>query len=103
MSAFLELFSHNEISQLALDLLLVILVTWVLKFIKQPLIIWYILAWVLAWPMIFDLFGGHGTDAGHEFVELFSHLGIALLLFMVWLGLDAKHVQEHGKTALVVW
>ncbi|USN55388.1 MAG: cation:proton antiporter [Candidatus Peribacteria bacterium] len=38
----------------------------------------------------------------HSFIELFSHLGIALLLFMVGLGLNPKVIKEHGKTAVGV-
>ncbi|MBP7848598.1 cation:proton antiporter [Patescibacteria group bacterium] len=37
-----------------------------------------------------------------SFVELFSHLGIGLLLFMVGLGLSLKVIREHGKTAVGV-
>ena len=37
-----------------------------------------------------------------SFIELFSQLGIALLLFMVGLGLNPKVIKEHGKTAVGV-
>ena len=39
---------------------------------------------------------------GHSFLELFSHLGIALLLFMVGIELNIHVIKEQGKVALGV-
>jgi Kef-type K+ transport system membrane component KefB len=33
---------------------------------------------------------------------MFSHLGVALLLFMVGIGLNTKEIKEMGKPALLI-
>jgi Kef-type K+ transport system membrane component KefB/Trk K+ transport system NAD-binding subunit len=95
-----ELIGHNQLTQMSLLLTVVIMVTGVLKWFKQPLIIGYLLSGVIIWPFVLG-FLTPGEE--NSFIELFSQLGIALLLFMVGLGLNPKVIKEHGKTAVGVW
>lgn len=83
---------------LLLELGLIIAVSWLLgyivKLIGQPAILGYIVAGFLGTFLLLD----HGTG---ETLELFAHLGVALLLFMVGLELKLTEVREVGPVALV--
>lgn len=59
--------------------------------------IWYIITGLLVWPQM--LWVLHDT----EWVAMFSHLWVALLLFMVWIGLNTKEIKEMWKPALLIW
>ncbi|MCA9369866.1 MAG: cation:proton antiporter [Pseudomonadales bacterium] len=67
----------------------------VMKLIRQPLIIGYILAGVLAGPYMLGIL----TDT-HS-IELFSTFGITILLFIVGLHLNPLVIREVGKVSLV--
>ncbi len=98
---FNQLLNGSELAQLSVILLVVVVVAWITKLLKQPLIIWYLLAGVLVGPLAFGLV--ELSEDGHSFIELFSHLGIALLLFMVGVWLNINVIKEQGKTALGIW
>lgn len=64
--------------------------------LKQPIMIAYIIAGILVGPSVFGIIqNGEGFSA-------FSQIGISLLLFMVGLGLNPKHIKEFGKNALII-
>lgn len=69
-------------------------VSLVMKLLRQPLIIGYILTGLLVGPTVLNLV----TDS--ETLEIFSDIGIALLLFLVGLGLNPKIIKEVGKVAV---
>lgn len=98
---FNQLLHTSDLTQLSVILLVVIVIAWLAKFLKQPLIIGYLLAWVLVWPMFLWLV--EVTEDGHSFIELFSHLWISLLLFMVWVDLNINVIKEQWKVALWIW
>jgi len=62
--------------------------------LKQPLIIMFLAAGILAGP------AGLGIIESHEKIELLAHIGIALLLFIVGLKLDIKLIRTTGTVAL---
>ena len=67
-------------------------------FLKQPIIIAYILCGVLAGPL------GFGWIKHVEFIEIISHLGITLLLFLAGLCLHPqKLIELFKKTVLVTF
>nr|MBP7928245.1 cation:proton antiporter [Patescibacteria group bacterium] len=72
-----------------------LLVSTVMRLLKQPLIIGYILTGVIVGPTFLNIL--RSTDV----IELFSKLGITALLFIVGLGLNPKVIQELGKVSLV--
>lgn len=75
---------------------IVLVVLWVMKFFKQPLMIGYIIAGTLIsifFPSIL-----HGNSA----FESFSTIGISLLLFMVGLELNPKIIKDMGKSSLII-
>lgn len=75
------------------------LVAFVISFImskfKQPLLIGYILTGVLAGPIFFNLL----TEP--QSYQVFSHIGIAFLLFIVGLQLNLKLIKEVGVISLI--
>jgi Kef-type K+ transport system membrane component KefB len=86
MSIFLEI---------SLILLITTAVSFVMKFLRQPLVVGYILAGILVGPSVFNLLAAHDT------VELFSKLGITILLFIVGLHLNPKVIKEVGSVSLI--
>jgi len=85
-------------NDLFLELSLIIgigaVVSLVMKLLKQPLIIGYILTGLLVGPTVLNL------ATNNETLEIFSDIGIALLLFLVGLGLNPKIIKEVGKVAV---
>lgn len=67
----------------------------IMQLLRQPLIIGHIISGLLVGPAVLDLV--HSTET----VELFSHIGIALLLFIIGLGLNPKIIREVGKIAVL--
>lgn len=66
------------------------------KLIKQPPIIAYLLVGIIVGPLGLKLIGP-GENA--EIVQLFAHIGVAFLLFIVGLNLDIRIFKELGKVA----
>lgn len=81
--------------ELTLIILIATCVAVVMKLLKQPLIVGYIFAGILAGPYFFNV-----LHAKHE-IELFSKLGIAVLLFIVGLNLNPRVIREVGKVSLL--
>jgi Kef-type K+ transport system membrane component KefB/voltage-gated potassium channel Kch len=67
-----------------------------MRLINQPLIIGHILTGVVVGPAVFHVAKSPDTLA------LFSDLGIALLLFIIGLGLNPRVIKEVGRTASMV-
>lgn len=87
--------SHDLFTELSIVLGIAALVALVLRLFKQPIIIAYIVTGILIGPAVFNML------KEPEIIESFSTFGIALLLFIVGLGLNYKAVKEVGKTALI--
>lgn len=86
--------------QAFLELSIVIFTTLIIggifRLLKQPIMIAYIIAGILLGPSVF------GLIKNSEGFATFSQIGISLLLFLVGLGLNLKHIHETGKTALII-
>jgi Kef-type K+ transport system membrane component KefB/Trk K+ transport system NAD-binding subunit len=67
-----------------------------MRIIGQPMIIGYILTGIIVGPAVFNVTKSPDTLA------LFADLGIALLLFIIGLGLNPQIVREVSKTATYV-
>ncbi|HEU0085388.1 MAG TPA: cation:proton antiporter [Candidatus Paceibacterota bacterium] len=81
--------------ELGLILLVATLVSFVMRLLKQPLVVGYILTGIIVGPYFLN-FVGSG-----EYVEVFSKFGVAILLFIIGLHLKADTVKEVGKAALI--
>lgn len=69
----------------------------IMRLFKQPLIIGYIISGIICGPAGFDLL--HASAA----FESFSQIGIALLLFIVGLGLNVGVIKRTGKPVVVIF
>jgi len=63
--------------------------------LRQPLIVAFILVGILVGPVGFDCIHAHGQ------IELFAELGIGLLLFVVGLRLNPGLIRSHGTVSLL--
>lgn len=86
----------NIFSGLSLVLAIAAAVALLMRLVKQPMLIGYILTGILVGPAAFNLAKSPST------LNLFSDIGIALLLFIIGLGLNPRIVKEVGRTAAVV-
>ncbi len=77
--------------QLSLVIALAAVLAMVFKQFKQPLIIAYIITGFLAGPSLLNLIHEH------EAFSSFSEIGIALLLFVIGLGLNVAVIKATGK------
>lgn len=67
----------------------------IMKLLKQPLVVGYIFAGILAGPYVFNVL--HAKDQ----IELFSKIGITILLFIVGLNLNPTVIRELGKVSIL--
>ncbi|MFH1365575.1 MAG: cation:proton antiporter [archaeon] len=80
---------------LSVILIFGVLVSALMKMLKQPLIIGYIVTGLLVGPSFLNLL------ASHEAISTFAQIGVAFLLFMVGLHLNPKVIKEVGFVSLV--
>ncbi|GAB4027908.1 MAG: cation:proton antiporter [Candidatus Microgenomates bacterium] len=85
----------EQFVEISLILALVAAVSMLARLLKQPLIVGYILAGVIAGPY------GLGLIQSVEPIELFSKIGISVLLFIVGLSLSPKIIKDVGKVSLI--
>lgn len=67
----------------------------IMRLIKQPLIIGYILTGIVVGPSVLAIIKNDST------INVFASIGIALLLFIIGLGLNPRVIKEVGKVALI--
>ncbi|MFT4283095.1 MAG: cation:proton antiporter [Candidatus Woesearchaeota archaeon] len=85
----------NIFVEVSLIIFLTIIVSFIMKALKQPLLIGYIFSGILAGPYLFNLVTS--VDA----IEAFAEIGIAILLFLVGIHLNPKIIREVGKISLI--
>jgi Kef-type K+ transport system membrane component KefB len=71
-------------------------VSLVMRLIHQPLIIGYILTGLIVGPSLLNV------AKNTETLEVFAEIGVALLLFIIGLGLNPRVIKEVGKVAGLV-
>lgn len=81
--------------EISILLAITTVVTIFVRLIKQPLVVGYILAGIIAGPSVLNV-----LNATHE-LELFSKVGIVFLLFIVGLHLNPKVIKEVGNVSLI--
>ncbi len=65
------------------------------RVLKQPLIVGYILAGIIIGPYFLNIYQTQDN------IELFSRIGITILLFILGLNLSPRIVREVGKVSLI--
>ena len=67
----------------------------IMQLLRQPLVLGHIISGILVGPAVFHIL------KSEEAIEVFSHLGITSLLFIVGLSLSPKVIREVGSVSLV--
>ncbi len=84
---------HNVFAELSLIIAIAAGVSFVMRLLRQPLIIGHIITGIIVGPAVFNFVNSPET------IEVFSNIGITLLLFIIGLGLNPKVIKEVGKVA----
>lgn len=82
-------------TQLTLVIVIAAVVSLIMRLLRQPLILGYILTGIIVGPSVF------GMITAKEAFDSFSEVGITLLLFIIGLGLNAGVIKSLGKVAVV--
>jgi Kef-type K+ transport system membrane component KefB len=82
--------------QVALAIVIATALAYLAKLLRQPVILGYIAAGVIAGPA--QGFGWLAPEA----IEPISELGLILLLFMIGLEIDLKKLKQAGRTVITV-
>lgn len=90
---------HQIFADFALLLLLSALAGGVAIWLRQPVLIAYIVVGIVVGPALLGLVSTHGS-AAHDQIDLLAQIGVAVLLFLVGLKLDLQHVRHLGPVAL---
>jgi Kef-type K+ transport system membrane component KefB len=85
---------HGVFTEFSLLLLMAAAAGAVSLWLRQPVLIAYIVIGIVAGPAVL------GMVTAHEQIDLLAQVGIALLLFVVGLKLDLQHIRHIGPVAL---
>ncbi|MDQ3093722.1 MAG: cation:proton antiporter [bacterium] len=87
---------HGVFSELSVVIIITAIVSLVMKQLRQPLILGYILAGLIVGPSALALI--HSVES----FKAFSEIGIALLLFIIGLGMNVSELRRLGKVVLII-
>lgn len=87
----------NLFLQLSTLLAITVSVAFFVRLIKQPLIVAYIAAGVIAGPLFLNI-----MHAGESMYDAFASFGVVLLLFIVGLDLNFSYLKKIGKEASII-
>ena len=71
------------------------LISFLIRFLKQPSILGYIITGIIVGPSLLNIISSTDT------IALFSHMGVSLLLFLVGINLSPRVIKEVGFVSLV--
>lgn len=94
---YVNLIALHPFFELAVIVVFALTVTCIMKLLRQPVILWYIVTGILVSPRVFNIL------QHTESIEMFSHIGVALLLFMVGLWLNPKTIKELWMSSVMIW
>lgn len=86
----------NVFVQISVLLAITAAITFLVRLLKQPMIIGYIIAGIIAGPLFFNIVHG-----GKEMYDIFAQFGVALLLFVIGLNINLTHLKEIGKVSFI--
>ncbi len=82
-------------TEISIIIAITFIVSGILRFFKQPLVIGYIVSGILVGPSLLNLVSSPET------MGVFAHIGIALLLFTVGLSLNPRMIKDVGKVSVI--
>jgi len=86
---------ENVFIEISMIIILAVVVSGLMKLLKQPLIIGYIITGIIAGPLLLNIV--KSTDM----VATLSQFGIVFLLFIAGLSLNPKMLKDVGKVSLI--
>ncbi|MFH1789951.1 MAG: cation:proton antiporter [bacterium] len=86
----------NIFLQVSVLLGIAVLIAFIMRMLRQPLIVGYILAGIAVGPLFLNF-----VSADEQFFKTFAKFGIVLLLFVVGLSLNLNYVKKVGQKVLV--
>ncbi len=86
---------NSIFTQISLVLAVAAVIAIVMRLLRQPLIMSYIVSGIIVGPSVLNIV--HAQEAFHSF----SELGITLLLFIIGLGLNASVIRSLGRVSLL--
>lgn len=84
-------------TQIGLVIAVAAVIAIIMQRLRQPLILGYILTGIIVGPSALELIA---TDEAKHAFETFAEIGIALLLFIIGLGLNAGVIKGLGKVSI---
>ena len=87
---------HSLLANIGLVFIIATIFAFIAKFLRQPLILAYLVAGVVIGPEI-----GFAWVEDKVTIELISEIGLILLLFIIGLEIDLKKLLSAGRTILV--
>jgi Kef-type K+ transport system membrane component KefB len=88
---------HNLFLQISTLLAITVLIAFIIRFLKQPLLVSYMIAGIVCGPLFFNLLNSQAN-----LYQAFSSFGVVLLLFIVGLELNLSYLKKIGKTSLII-
>jgi Kef-type K+ transport system membrane component KefB/Trk K+ transport system NAD-binding subunit len=85
----------NEFIELGIILIIATVVASIIRLLRQPLIISYIISGIIVSPYFLNII--NTTDS----IATFAEIGVALLLFLVGLNLNPRMIREVGKVSVI--
>ena len=82
--------------ELSVVIIIAVIISGILRFFKQPLIIGYIVTGIIAGPLFFNIV--KSTDM----VATLSHFGIVFLLFIAGLSLNPRVLKSVGNSVVLL-
>lgn len=92
-----EVLHGNVFAELSLAIGIAAIMALIMRLIKQPLLLGYIVAGLIVGPSVLGVI----SPANQEMFDTFSHIGIALLLFIIGLGMNVSELKKQGKSVLI--
>ncbi|MCB9798771.1 cation:proton antiporter [Candidatus Nomurabacteria bacterium] len=86
----------NVFLQVSILMGITVSIAFVMRLLRQPLMVAYLFAGLISGPLFLDLMHG---DA-HLF-DAFAEFGVILLLFLVGLSLNFNHIKKIGKASVI--
>ncbi len=86
----------NLFVQISFLLSVAVAAAFIIRLLKQPLIVSYIFAGIICGPLLLNVMNGD-----HHFYEAFSQFGVVLLLFIIGLNLNFRQLRSIGKVSLI--
>lgn len=86
---------ESVFTELSIIIIIAVLVSWLMRTLRQPIIIGHIITGILAGPLVFNVV--KSTDV----VATLSQFGIVFLLFIAGLSLNPKVLKGVGKVSII--